>query len=350
VSAPSNTLLSSIKLSRLLLPVIIGLGGVVYLMYTQLDFEEIRQLTWTGSTTFWLVCAVICYVLRHCFYAWRLQVMTGGFFGFLKSMQLIGIWEFSSAISPTNIGGSGVALYFLSKEKLSVARTVTIVLYSMILDTLIFIVLMPLFYILFGSLVIRPEGDPNTLGFVSTFWTVLAAMFAYGLFFYIGLFLRPGAISKTIIFFANIPLLRRFRASLEKTAADIPIAAEEIKKQNWSYHFWSTLHTLGAWVLRFVAISCIIIAIVPGVEAGWFDHVILCLRGMAMHVITTFSPTPGGSGVSEYLFGGFYGDYVPTGISSLVALVWRLNTYYPYLLLGAMIIPIWIRSLDQRAD
>lgn len=64
-----------------------------------------------------------------------------------------------------------------------------------------------------------------------------------------------------------------------------------------------------------------------------------------MYVITAFSPTPGGAGIAEYLFGGFFSDYIPESVGSLVALIWRLITYYPYLILGAIIIPIWIRGI-----
>jgi uncharacterized protein (TIRG00374 family) len=67
-----------------------------------------------------------------------------------------------------------------------------------------------------------------------------------------------------------------------------------------------------------------------------------------MHVVTAFTPTPGGSGVAEYLFGGFYSDYISEGISSLAALIWRLITYYPYLIAGVIIVPIWFSDIVKR--
>jgi uncharacterized protein (TIRG00374 family) len=69
---------------------------------------------------------------------------------------------------------------------------------------------------------------------------------------------------------------------------------------------------------------------------------------MAMHTIEAFSPTPGASGVAEYLFGGFFSDYIPKGISSLIALVWRLIGYYSYLIAGVIIIPIWFRQVSLK--
>ena len=61
-----------------------------------------------------------------------------------------------------------------------------------------------------------------------------------------------------------------------------------------------------------------------------------------MYAVTAFSPTPGGAGIAEVLFGGFFTDYISAGIATVVALVWRLITYYPYLIAGALIIPNWV--------
>ena len=63
-----------------------------------------------------------------------------------------------------------------------------------------------------------------------------------------------------------------------------------------------------------------------------------------------FSPTPGGAGFAEFAFFGFTSDYISEkGIAVLIAAIWRLLTYYAYLLVGAIIIPNWIRNiLNQR--
>ena len=42
--------------------------------------------------------------------------MTDNEFSWPKSMELIVLWEFASAVSPTSIGGSGVALFLLAQE------------------------------------------------------------------------------------------------------------------------------------------------------------------------------------------------------------------------------------------
>jgi hypothetical protein len=54
------------------------------------------------------------------------------------------------------------------------------------------------------------------------------------------------------------------------------------------------------------------------------------------------SPTPGGSGVSEWLFTEYYGDLLPVAsMAVILALAWRVVSYYVYLVLGSMLIPTY---------
>ena len=345
-----NSVLDSIKLSRILIPALIGIGIVIYMMYSQLDMEEFSRINWNGHLLFWLFAAVIMYVLRHLFYAARLRLMSDKVFGWKKSIQLIFIWEFASAVSPTSVGGSGVALFLLAQEKLSAGKTVSVVLYSMVLDTIFFIIGLPLLYLALGANIIRPGMSSITDldGFGYTFLTVLGIMTAYGLVFFYGLFVNPKSIQKILMFFSRRKLLNRFKTSLEQTAQDVVVTSEELAQKPMSYHLKAMVHTIGAWATRFIAISCIIIALVPDTGLDIMNQLTLLARGASMHVVTAFTPTPGGSGVAEYLFGGFYSDYISEGISSLAALIWRLITYYPYLIAGVIIVPVWFSDIVRR--
>lgn len=58
-------------------------------------------------------------------------------------------------------------------------------------------------------------------------------------------------------------------------------------------------------------------------------------------------PTPGGSGFAEYVFSTYCRDLIVVpqamqlGAATLIALLWRGVTYYPYLAIGAIIFPRW---------
>ena len=60
------------------------------------------------------------------------------------------------------------------------------------------------------------------------------------------------------------------------------------------------------------------------------------------------SPTPGGAGVAELAFDGFLHDFIPNGLSPAIALLWRLMSYYPYLIVGAVVLPAWLRRVYKK--
>jgi uncharacterized protein (TIRG00374 family) len=342
--------LENLKISKIFLPIIIGLGVVIYLMSRQLDLAELSKLENNWHTTFWVLMAVTMYVLRHLFYAWRLRIMTDYAFSWLKAIQLIVIWEFSTAVSPTSVGGAGVAFFLLAKEKLSGAKTISVVLYSMVIDTVFFVSALIILYLTIGPIMIRPgmSSFSDIDGYGVTFLTVLAFMAIYGFIFFYGLFINPRAIKRLLILLSRIPFLKRFREDLRHNAYDIITSAKEIQQKPKIFFMKTFGCTIGAWTVRFLAINCLIIAFVADFESTINDHFIIFSRAIAMHTIEAFSPTPGAAGVAEFLFSGFFSDYIPLGIAVMIALVWRLIGYYSYLIAGAIVIPFWFRALKDK--
>jgi uncharacterized protein (TIRG00374 family) len=271
-------------------------------------------------------------------------------FSWWKSFELITIWEFASSVSPTSIGGSAVALFLLAQEKISTAKTVSIVVYSIVLDTLFFVVSMMILYAMAGPIIIRPGmislGEID--GYGMTFFIVVIVMLLYGGLFTYGLFVRPDHLRSLLLAISRIKFLSKFKENISQTAEDVVVTSRELSQQPLLFHLKAISATTMAWVLRFLALNFIILALVGSTPLDFWNQFIIYARGETMYAVTAFSPTPGGSGVAEYLFGGFFSDYIPQGIATVVALVWRLITYYPYLFLGAIIIPVWIRELIIR--
>ena len=99
--------------------------------------------------------------------------------------------------------------------------------------------------------------------------------------------------------------------------------------------------TYGSWTSRFLVINCVIMAFV---NTGLHEHFLIYARELGMWIIMIISPTPGGSGIAEYAFTEFLWMYIPIGASGLLAIVWRLISYYPYLIIGPLIMPKWLKS------
>ncbi len=345
--------LKSIRVSRIILPIILGIGVVAYLLWNRFDPEDFAEITWTSHVTFWVGLSLLFLIIRHFAYALRLRILSEKVFSWSKCIELIFIWEFSSAVSPTSIGGSAVALFVLSQEKLSTAKTTTLVIYSAILDTIFFVGTLPILVSLMGPSIIRPEMTSlsfnDAIGY--TFLVAYSLMMTYGTLFFYGLFINPNSIKKLLIGATKIKWLKRYQKNAIELSDNIITASEEIKNKKWSFHIGAFLSTATAWSCRFILLNCLIIAFVENTSLDFWHQFALYARLETMFVIMAFSPTPGGSGLAEAFFWSFVVDYIPKeGIAVFVAMIWRLLTYYAYLIIGAIIIPNWIRNLLNRRN
>ena len=339
--------LRSIRTSRIILPILVGLGVVGYLLWSQFNPEEFAKIQWTAHTFRWIAIAFGFLVLRHLSYSMRLYIISGRQFSYLKCIELLFIWEFSTAVSPTSVGGTAAALVVLTQERLPAAKTATIVLYKVLLDSIFFSITLPTLLLLFGKNMIHPSAQGSNAihssGYLLGITYVL--MFAYGSLLFYGLFVSPAKIKNILIGFTRIGFLKKFRERASVLGDEIVIASSDIKHQNWRFHFAAFAATSVAWCSRFLLINCLIIAIIPTISMDFWTQVILFARVATMYIVTLFSPTPGGAGLAEAVFGGFLSDYAPAGVALIIAIIWRLMTYYSYLLAGVIVVPNWINNI-----
>ena len=143
----------------------------------------------------------------------------------------------------------------------------------------------------------------------------------------------------------NTAKIKRFNEKAIALGDDIMIASKEMRLKDWTFHLKAFLSTFCAWTFRFTILSSLIIAFTP-ISIDFQTQFALFARLETMFVIIAFSPTPGGAGVIEALFSSFFTDYLEQGTQTLViSFIWRIITYYSYLIIGAFIIPNWIRKV-----
>ena len=342
--------LTAIKINRIVLPILIGIAVVSYLLWQQFDPKAFEHIHWNLWALSWVMLGIGFYVIRHLAYSWRLKILSEDHFSWSKCVELIFICEFASAVSPTNIGGSAVALVLLAQEKIKAAKTVTIILYSVVLDTLFFVISLPMLYLFLGPKVIRPgmESFTDIDGYGITFLFVFLFMSLYGFMFFYGLFIKPQSIRKFLLFLSKLRILSRFHEPLARTADDVVISSKRLLQQSRRYHFSAILATFTAWFFKFALMFCLIYGLIKSTSITLENTALIYGRYETMFAITAFSPTPGGSGVAEFLFGGFYSDFVPASLAVIIAFLWRLIAYYSYLFMGVIIVPNWIKNVLKR--
>lgn len=342
--------LRSINNYKVIIPIVLGFLVIGYLLWKQFDWNELWKIDWNFNAFFWIGIAILIFIIRHFVLAWRLRLLSEYQFSYRKSIELIFIWEFASAVSPTSIGGTAVALFFLAQEKLKSAKAITIVIYSIVVDSLFFIIGFALLLLLIGPGIIGPDAlSFSDMGnYAYSFFIVMGIMFSYAAFLFYGLFIDPKKIKAFICLFGRIKWLSKYKPYLQKTGNGIIAASHELSHKNWWYHTKVFFSTMLAWSLRFLTVNAIIIGLISTVKTDFFNQVLLFGRNINMYVQTAFTPSPGASGFSEIMFGGLYSDIVPVGVALLIAIIWRLITYYSYLFAGVIVVPNWINKLLSR--
>ncbi len=352
IEAEGGRVVRSFRISRVILPVLLGIGAVGYLFYRQFDLEQFREIRWTGSAFAWIGLSVLLLVGRHLFYAFRLRTITGKFFTWRKCIELMVLWEFSSALTPTSKGGPFVMLFVLTREKLAAGRTAAAVFYTMALDSGFFIITLPILLFIYGPPMLYPGmksfGDVGLA--TGTFFVTYGLMFFYLMVLVFFLLIKPGYAKNVLGWLARRRFLKKWSNRLILLGNEFALAAHEIRRRDWRYHLQVIIGTVGAWTSKFVMINCLIIAVVPSTPVDGFTQAFIYARLVAMFTIMSFSPTPGGAGLAEMALVGFIADYVPKGIGLVVALLWRGMAYYGYLLLGAVMVPGWVAAHFKVAN
>ena len=174
-------------------------------------------------------------------------------------------------------------------------------------------------------------------------------MALYGLFFFYGLFIKPEGLKRIALWVTDFRLFKRWQTRANKLGDDFITASAEMANNGFSFGLKAFLATATAWSSRFILLNCLIIGFQQDIPTDLFTQGALYARLETMFVIMAFSPTPGSAGVAEILFHDFVLDYISSETtSSIVAILWRLMTYYLYIFVGALIIPAWIRSLVKK--
>ena len=107
-------------------------------------------------------------LFRDIGYILRLMILTDGEFTFRKALRVIMLWEFTSAITPSAIGGTSVAILYVNKEGLSVGRSSAVVMATSFLDELYFILMFPLLLFIVKPSTLFSTGLANTGDFSLT--------------------------------------------------------------------------------------------------------------------------------------------------------------------------------------
>ena len=348
--------IQNFKTYRLIIPIVIGLGVAFLMLYKSFKPGAFSEVTFNFTSLLWMSLAILMVVVRDFAYMVRIRVLTDYVLTWRKSFDVIMIWEFASAVIPPSLGGGfAVAIYVLNKEKIELGKSISVILFSSLLDGIFLGIMAPVAYFLAGGASIFTtlnikvpqmlSSFINESSIAYTFWIVYFVLLFYKLIVAYALLINALSVKKLITSIFRLPLLKRFSVAAQTTTNEMITASAELKGKSKKYWFYSILSTFVSWSARFLIINFIIAAFSP----GYINHLVLYSKQIIIGIINLVSPTPGGSGLAEIMFSQFFKAELQNNLSlaTALALLWRLISYYPYIFAGAIILPRWLKRVYE---
>lgn len=336
-----------ISLWKILLPVLIGVGVIVLMFYHDAKKEDLghvwHEVHFTGWSIFCIVLGIICMVFRDFGLTWRFRTLTNRQLSWGQAWTVDMLCEFTNCVTPSAVGGSSLGPVYLNSEGIELGRASTLMLTTLFLDELFFVLACPIIVLLTpDSSIFNSSGDGFTYGIKFTFWIVYAAIAVWTFILFMGIIWKPLWIQKTLNKIATWHWLRKWSASIRGLGSNMIDTSKELRTKPFGFWLEVFIGTALAWTARFFVVNALFLGFLPATDP--YQWIILA-RQFVIWVVLMVSPTPGGSGLSEWLFSNYYGDLVGTaGMALIMAIFWRLITYYLYLVIGCFVLPTWFRN------
>lgn len=398
MSLEEDRISKKLSVRRILIPILLGLGAATYLLVSNLtatrfhevdpgqgthrwvdndddgkvdledpaEFEKVEEgdyeltsykdilsrIEWGWLPSFWILMALLMMVVRDLAYMYRIRVMTDKELSWRQTFDVIMLWEFSSAITPSIVGGTGLAMFIVNREGVRMGKSTAVVMTTAMMDELFYIVMVPTLLLFVGTAQLFPEDlQSSLLGFefntVAIFWVGYFFLMLLTLIITAGIFFLPRTIKYWLLKICKLPFLRKWRYKAMETGNDLLISSYELRGKGPIFWVRVFLATVFSWTGRYWVVNFLILAFATS-AIPISEHLLIYARQLVVWVIMLISPTPGGSGVAEVAFSGFLEEMIPLGLTGAMAFLWRLISYYPYLFIGAVILPRWLRKTGMR--
>lgn len=308
--------------------------------------QVLSGISWNSTTFFWLFLALLGMVGRDVGYMLRIRILTRKQLNWKQAFHVIMLWEFASALAPGVMSGATVAMFILNREKIALGRATAIVILTAFLDNLFYVIIIPLLFLFIPADQLFPSTGNESM--MTLFWTGFSVFALLCLVLFSSIVLYPKLVFHILSFFTRIPFLKRFRKGAEKTGNDVSETASQMRNEPFSFWLKAFGATVFSWSSRFLVINFIMQAFL---SLGFLQQVQIFSKQFVLWMFLRISPTPGGSGVAEWAFGELLSEF-STSIILLgtMAVLWRLVSYFPYLIIGSVILPRWLSGKGKAKD
>ena len=296
-----------------------------------------------------LLLAFMTHVLTMCFWALRVQKMSGSLgyrIGFFYSLNLVFANLLAAAVTPAQAGGEPVRIHELYKAGVPLGDATAIVIMERVLDGIALAGLAA-----FSMIVLTDQW--KSLGTVSEIMVFVIWIFVAGCLVLFYLAIRRPDVVKRVVNRCTLFLTRTWE---NKRVDEMLVRADkEIDNfQSATIRFvhtakgglcWGMLFTLLYWVSEIVTASLILMGLgqPPLILESFVIQLILAILMM-------MPLTPGSSGIAEVGATTMYAIFIPASIVGIFVVLWRVVLYYFNIALGILSSIIIVRREAKMAE
>ena len=341
----TSNIKSVFSIKRVLIPIAIGILFSIYsLVASKFDLTVLKGIEISLWYIFW---ATVCMVMRDLMYIIRIRILTEKQLSWRDSWHVVMLWEFASSVTPFVVGGSVFAIYFVNQEGVSLGKSTAIVLTTAMLDEIFYILSIAILLLVLGTDLVH-FGDTLPFNPMVFFFLGYGVIIAMTTMITMGIFVAPKTIKKLLVKLFSFSFLKKWQHKMEKTGDDLIASSKELKGKPISYWSKAFIATALTWTARYMVLNFLILALNPELGFNLMQQLLFFAKQLVMWVILLISPTPGASGIAEISVSAFFRHDFPENTQAAVAILWRAISYYPYLALGLIILPVWLRKIQKR--
>jgi glycosyltransferase 2 family protein len=235
---------------------------------------------------------------------------------------------FTAAITPS-VGAALGLVWYLSRYIGPRAAT-AVTLYSLVTDLVYYAWSLPVSYLVLTLLGVNlnlPVIGP-ALGVFALAASALMMFFAFGLAF------RPKALTRLVWTVTNLGFLKRFQEGANKFMHETAETLEKISKLSPGKQLLLHFVTALSYLSHFLAFNVLLWAC--GFEN--VKHVTILAAQSLLVALSLIVPSPGGAGYFELVLPSVLeASGLPRDAEIPLALIWRVLSYYLYIVIGLFI-------------
>jgi len=313
----------------------IGFSLLVLVIILLLTVNENTVQYLKEINPFFLLLAFLIHVLSMCFWALRIQKMTGSLgyrIGFFYSLNLVFANLLLAAITPSQAGGEPVRIHELYRADVPLGDATAIVIMERVLDGIVLA-----FLAAFAMIVLADLW--KSLGVISQVMVLITWIFVIGclLLFYLAI-KRPDNVKNVVNhiagFFTRGWEINRVEELIMRADKEIDNFNEAVIKFVKSAKgglLWGLLFTLLYWISEILIASLILLGL--GQQPLILESFVIQL---VLAILMMLPLTPGASGIAEVGATSLYALFIPASIVGIFVVIWRMVLFYFNIALGIL--------------